>query len=151
MGLGYVLPGAFRTCFKADNFLEEPGFQAFAFWIQNWFPVSCFQTRIKPCEAHRTPYKTPKHLSWKSGFLLSLTRTQVGLFMLLFWNYPKGPRTQITGFQGPNTINSIVFWPQNPIIWVLGPLGLPSLKQLLVAVAVYTARTSIIHGAQKLG
>ena len=35
---------------------------------------------------------------------------------------PKGPRTQIIGFQGPNSNNVIVFGPENPIIWVLGPL-----------------------------
>ena len=33
---------------------------------------------------------------------------------------PKGPRTQLTGVWGPNTINVIVF---GPMTWVLGPLG----------------------------
>ena len=28
------------------------------------------------------------------------------------------------GFWGPKNINIIVFGPQNPIIWVLGPLGM---------------------------
>ena len=36
---------------------------------------------------------------------------------------PKGPKTQIIGFQGPNTIDGIVFGPLNPVIRVLGPLG----------------------------
>ena len=40
---------------------------------------------------------------------------------LLNYN-PKGPRTQIIGFEGPNAINIIVFGPQSPVIWVLGPL-----------------------------
>ena len=38
--------------------------------------------------------------------------------------YPKGPRTQIIGFQGPSTATLLVFGPRKPIIWVLGPLGL---------------------------
>ena len=36
----------------------------------------------------------------------------------------KGPRTQIIGFYGPNTIVFMVFGRLNPIIWVLGPLGI---------------------------
>ena len=38
--------------------------------------------------------------------------------------YAKGPRTQIIGFEGPNTITFMEFGPKAPIIWVLGPLGL---------------------------
>ena len=38
--------------------------------------------------------------------------------------YPKGPSTQIVGFQGPKTIQSMDFGTQNPTIWVLGPSGL---------------------------
>ena len=30
-------------------------------------------------------------------------------------------RTEIIGFQSPNTIDSIVFGPYNPFIWILGP------------------------------
>ena len=36
---------------------------------------------------------------------------------------PEGPRTQIIVLWGPNTIDIIVFGHQNPINWVLGPLG----------------------------
>ena len=36
----------------------------------------------------------------------------------------KGPSTQIVGFQGPNTIQSVDFGSQNLTIWVLGPSGL---------------------------
>ena len=35
-----------------------------------------------------------------------------------------GPRTQIMRSEGPNIISSMAFGPKNPIIWVLGPLGL---------------------------
>ena len=38
--------------------------------------------------------------------------------------YPKGPRTQIKGFEGPNAISIIVFGPLNLFLGVLGPLGL---------------------------
>ena len=34
--------------------------------------------------------------------------------------FPKGPRTQMVGFSGPNTSNSIVFGPSSPTIRVLG-------------------------------
>ena len=37
--------------------------------------------------------------------------------------YPKGPSTQIVGFQGPKTIQSMDFGTQNPTVWVLGPSG----------------------------
>ena len=33
---------------------------------------------------------------------------------------PRGPRTQIIGPHGPNTIISMVFGPGSPSIWVLG-------------------------------
>ena len=42
----------------------------------------------------------------------------------------KGPRTQIIGFQGPNTILSMLFGLCSPVIWVLGPLGLSSILTL---------------------
>ena len=34
---------------------------------------------------------------------------------------PKGPRTQIMGFQGPNTIDSIVFGPETLLFGSLDP------------------------------
>ena len=37
---------------------------------------------------------------------------------------PTGPRTQIVGFEGPDTIMLVVLGPQSPIFWVLGPFGL---------------------------
>ena len=40
--------------------------------------------------------------------------------------YPKGPRTQMLGPYVPNTIQIILFGPQYPIIWILGPLRLVS-------------------------
>ena len=36
---------------------------------------------------------------------------------------PKGPSTQIVGFQGPKTIQSMGFGTKDPAIWVLGPSG----------------------------
>ena len=48
------------------------------------------------------------------------------MFLLTF---AKGPRAQIIGFEGPNTINVIVVGPYYPIIWVLGPLGFWSQKK----------------------
>ena len=38
---------------------------------------------------------------------------------------PKGPRTQIIGFEGPNTSSIIA---KDPMIWVLGPLGCKSIN-----------------------
>ena len=34
-----------------------------------------------------------------------------GLGCVVYYNYPKGPRTQIIGSEGPNTMNIIVFGP----------------------------------------
>ena len=36
---------------------------------------------------------------------------------------PKGPRSQIVGFQSPKTIQSMDLGTKNPTIWVLGPSG----------------------------
>ena len=38
---------------------------------------------------------------------------------------PKGPRTQIIGLQGSNTINILVFEHKTPMIWVLGRIQNP--------------------------
>ena len=51
--------------------------------------------------------------------------------------FPKGPSTQIVGFQGPKTIQSMDFGTQNPTIWVLGPSGIcilvnPQLQHLIM-------------------
>ena len=53
---------------------------------------------------------------------------------------PKGPRTQIIGFQGPNTINIIVF----------GPLGcqMASNRQAIAAFLHGTMRAFTISEAQ---
>ena len=40
----------------------------------------------------------------------------------MFLGFPKGPRTQIIGFQGPNPIIFMVSG-QNATLGVLGPLG----------------------------
>ena len=40
--------------------------------------------------------------------------------------FAKGPRTQVIRFYCPNATISLVFGPQKPIIWVLGPLGIVS-------------------------
>ena len=57
--------------------------------------------------------------------------------------YPKGPRTPKIEFKGPNTIPFVVFGPQNPIIWVLGPSGMVALGPL------QQARVYIYMGANK--
>ena len=40
--------------------------------------------------------------------------------------FPKGPRAQMIGFCCPNITICMVFVPQKPVIWVLGPLGIVS-------------------------
>ena len=34
---------------------------------------------------------------------------------------PKGPRTQVIGLQGLDTIHIMIFGPSNPITWIPGP------------------------------
>ena len=45
--------------------------------------------------------------------------------------YPRGPRTQIMGFQDPNITMRMVFGTYRPNIWVLGPLGVGSRVKVL--------------------
>ena len=53
--------------------------------------------------------------------------------------FPEPSRTQILGFQCPNTKISQVFGPSNPIIWVLGPLGFR-----MAGIALFAPSTAFI-------
>ena len=46
-------------------------------------------------------------------------------------NYPKGPSTQLVGFQGPKTIQSMILGPETLLFGYLDPLGYGSGAMLL--------------------
>ena len=62
---------------------------------------------------------------WGLGFGVPYGTTIVRNLQACYWqSFPKGPSTQIVGFQDPKTTESMDFGTQNLTIWVLGPSGI---------------------------
>ena len=67
-------------------------------------------------------HQTYNNASVKVSTYTSIPQEPLELFRIQRVENPKGPRTQIIGFWGPDII-SVIIEPQSPFIWVLGPLG----------------------------